>query len=515
MRFGAFKKIFCVGLAMGMTFLAFGCDRSGIEGEQLEEGKTPLYVGVYDGAVGYEMVTQIANAYEKDNPDVDVIIRHKRSEYDDASLVSKIRYGDEDLYFGSTNWLETLAKNNLILDLTDTVTEKIYDNAGELTSENATKSIQDILWDDWEYFCQVDTGNGNRFYGVPNYGPVAGISYDADLFEEYGYEVPETYDQLKLLMDRMLVDKITPFTVAQYNYIMESAIAFYANYEGKANFRLNTTFNGTDSNLGEITEQTAWKLQAQEGRRAYYQFYYDLASNPQYTTLASRGSQTHKGSQDSFVSSIASTKDFGRVAMIVENSFWEREAKGTIDSLGEGNANWGWGKRNFKYMIAPVNKETDRKTVYMSYPNSYCFVNAYTDQKDLALDFLQYSLSRTSLATYTIHCGCLRPYDYTMTDTEYDQATPYTQSLIDLMRREDVDFVTLGAGNKVAKYWGNDYESIWSSASKSADGNDVYRSPYSAFIAKENLTTAEYFSGCSLYMSESEYMKIYNKVYGG
>lgn len=276
-----FKKILSLGLAVGLCFSVAGCNRPNSTEDGPADGKTPLYVGVYDGAVGYEMVTQIANAYEKDHPEVDVLIRHKRTEYDDASLISKIQYGDEDLYFGSTNWLETLAKNKLVLDLTDTITEKIYNDEGELTKENPTKSIRDILWDDWEYFCQVDVGNGNRFYGVPNYTPVAGINYDADLFEDYGYEVPETYDELKTLMDRMIVDKITPFTVAQYNYIMEAAIAFYANYEGKENFRLNTTYSGTDSNLGEITERTAWKLQQQEGRKAYYQFYYDLANNSQ------------------------------------------------------------------------------------------------------------------------------------------------------------------------------------------------------------------------------------------
>ena len=507
------KKFLALLLALSACCSMVACgDRSSLVEEDgtsgPEEGKTPLYIGVYDGAVGYEWALQVEKMYEADNPDVDVIVRHQKTRYDDSSLLLQIEYNDEDIYFGSNNSLVNLAKNGLVADLSEIITEKIYDNNGNLVESGATKSIQDTLWDEWESFCKLD----NKFYAIPNFMPVAGITYDADLFEDKGYTVPETYDELITLMNRMVTDKITPFTVANsYPYIVDAALAFYANYEGKNNFLLNSTYNGVDSNLGEITLQTAWKLQAQEGRKAYLQFYYDLAKNRNYATTSSYGSQTHLNSQDAFILSQGTDN---RIAMIIENSFWEREAKGTFDIQGDINSAWGFGKRNFKYMIAPVNKETDRKTVYCSYPYSYTFVNKNSDQMELAMDFLQYVQSRKALATYTIYSGCLRPYDYTFTDEEYAAATPYTRSLIDLTRRDDVDFVTMGASNEVARNMGSaNYQDEW--ANKATTSYGTHSMPFSAFIAYSGLTVDAYYKGYSTYMSESYYTNIYKSVYGG
>lgn len=514
------KKIVTVlALALAACSSFAACDNSGLRNESTgdvpQEGKKALYVGVYDGAVGYAWAQEIEKMYEAEHDDVDVIIKHKRGEYDDATLFSKIKTSDEDIYFGSSNDIQALAKRGSVLDLTDIVTEKIYNNNGDIVESGATKSIVDTLWDEWEAYSKVDVGDGKgeRFYAIPNFTPAGGISYDADLFEAKGYEVPETYDELKTLMDRMVADRIIPFTFSSaYPYIYDTAMAFWANYEGKNNFALNSTFKGTDSVLGEINESNAWKLMEQEGRKAYLQFYYDLAHNSNYTTLGTQGSQGHLDSQNSFVSSVLNEADGKRVAMIVENSFWEREAYGTIKSM-EANPEYGWGKRNFKYMIAPVNKENDRKTVLLTYSQSFVFINSASDQLELAADFLQFVQSRQGLATYTAYTGCLRPYDYTMTDAEYQLATPYGRSLIDLTRRDDVDFVSLGPGNKVARamsttifesYWG-DYVLI----------DEVQRtSPYGAFLADSSLTVDDYFKGYKAYMSEEKYTSIYNSVLG-
>jgi len=507
MKFNHVKKVLSLCLTCSCITAMVACNRTGTQ----SSFDGDLCIGVFDGAVGYEMVEQIVEMYKAENPDVEIEVRHKK--YDTASLLSNMRYNAEDIYFGSTDWLPTLAKSGVIEDLTDTVTKKIYDGNGNVAVSGATKSIQDILWDEWESFCKVDVndGKGARFYGIPNFTPVAGLSYDADLFEEKGYAVPETYDELIDLMNTMVSDNtVTPITVSgSMSYITDAAMAFWANYEGKNNFMLNTTYSGTDSNLGEINLANAYLLQQQEGRKAYLQFYYDLAHNASYTTTASRGSQTNLDAQDSFVMSIESGK---RVAMIIENSFWEREAKGTIDGMGDKLSAWGWGKRNFKYMIAPVNKTTDRKTVYMSYPNSYVFVSKFSERKDRALDFLQFAHSRASLAAYTVYSGCLRPYDYTVNETEYAKATPYTQSLIDLMRRDDVDFVTMGPGNEVARYLSTDYETLWGNMTKI--GSTEYRSPYQAFMAKDSLTVDDYFLGYSTYMTKSRYDEMYQKVLG-
>ncbi|MBQ8658218.1 MAG: extracellular solute-binding protein [Clostridia bacterium] len=466
-----------------------------------------LIVGVYDGAVGYEFAESIAELYEAYNKDVDVVIKHKKNEYDDGSLISKIAYNEEDMYFGSGNNLLSFVHNGLVAELTDAVREKVYDAEGNYDPINGTKSIEDIMWDEWEAFNMID----GKYYGIPNFSPAGGISYDEDLFEAKGYQVPETYDELITLMNQMVVDKITPFTVCSVqDYIISTAVAFYANYEGKNNFLLNSTYSGTDSNLGKIDYTNAYLLQQQEGRKAYFQFLYDLAHNDDYTTSASKGSQTNLNAQDAFVSSIGGSE---RIGMIIENSFWEREAKGTIEQLGDLNANWGWGKRNFKYMIAPVNKQTDKKTVFLTYPTSSVFISANSDQIELAKEFMQFSCSRECLAIYTRDSGCLRAFDYEVKAEEYAQMTPYTQSLVDLTRRDDVDFVTMGQGNMIARNIGVAYYRDWTNQSLTTKYG-LKTMPFSAFRAYSDLTVEDYFAGCARHMSADTYKTYYDKVYG-
>ncbi len=493
------KKILTMLLSVLLvgSFTACGGGRgTGGGGGDDDNGRTRLTVGVYDGAVGYAWAEELEKEYEALHTDVNIVINHKKGDYDDQSLSSRIPYNKEDMYFGSANSLTALVQKGHIIDLTDLVQEKCYDDAGNLVASGGTKSIEDRMWDPWEAFNKVN----DRYYGVPNFAPAAGISYDADLFEEKGYEVPETYTEFKNLLDRMVADEITPMTIADHEYIWFSAIAFWAEYEGVNNFMLNSTFEGTDSVLGAVTPETAGKLVGQQGRKAYLQYYKDLASNEKYTTLQTRGGQSNTASQNVFVSGITGRGD--RVAMITENSFWEREAYSTFMSLGKIKEEYGWGKRNFKYMIAPVdNKLTDRHTVYLSYPNSHAFISNYSDKKDLAKDFLKFTLSRSSLATYVAYTGVLRPYDFTVTAEEKAKATPFARSIMELLERDDVDFATFGAASKKGMQLGyaSMYVQEWGSNSNIGGIATTQSFPFRTFRANSGTTVDDYFNGMRSY----------------
>ncbi|MGN1076963.1 MAG: hypothetical protein ACI4ST_00450, partial [Candidatus Gallimonas sp.] len=192
--------------------------------------------------------------------------------------------------------------------------------------------------------------------------------------------------------------------------------------------------------------------------------------------------------------------------MIVENSFWERESYNTFSMLGSVNSAYGWGKRNFKYMIAPVNKTTDRKTVYLTYPNSYVFVSNYSKNKELAYDFIRFSQTRESLATYVINTGVLRPYDFTITAEEKAQATPYTRSIIELLEREDVDFVTMGAASTkgLQMGFGAFYLQEWANSSSIASMT-TQSIPFKTFQTYSGLTVDDYFNGMAKYVRDKYY----------
>ncbi len=477
-----------------MCFSIVGCGRGDTQSSIDEnDDRTKLVVGVYDGAVGYEWAKVLEKQYEAIHSDVNVVIQHKRGDYDDSSLLSRIKINDEDIYYLSVNNIDAYINRGLVADLTDVVTEKIFNDSGDIVESGATKSIEDTMWEDWKYFNKTSDG---KYYSIPNFTPAAGITYDADMFEEYGWEVPTTYDEFRALLDTIYGAGVTPMTIGDGYYIWYAAMAFWANYEGHDNFFLNSTFSGTDSNLGEITEDNAAVLAKQEGRRAYLQFYYDLASADKYTTIGTRGTQTNIQSQQSIVNSGLGSN--AKVAMIIEHSFWERESYNDIQTAGALNDDYGWGKRNFKYMIAPINKEHDRETVYLTYPNSHVVVSEYSDQKELAFDFLQFAQSRSALASYVVNTGCLRPFDFTVTAEEKASATPYVQSIIELLERDDVDFVTMGPGRLAKKYDSSNtpYLQHWANGSQPT-GYTTLSNPFQAFRSykSKGLTVDSYFNG--------------------
>ena len=547
------KKLLSLLLCVTSVFSLAGC--SGIEfpddniNEDINSDRTQLYVGVFDGALGYEWAKAWKKEYEEARADwvnpengkvgVQIMFNRGKDEYGDGSLSSQIRQSPNAIYFLSSNSYDTFVtidstgndSASLIEDITDTVTEKIYDDNGDLVTDKstATQSIMDTMYPEWRRLFEKNKNGQKAYYAVPNWMSNPGIIYDADLFAEMGYEVPETYNDLTDLMDQMVADEITPFTFSTYDYIALSSIgAAYASYEGKNNYFLNATLKGTDSNLGEINYDNGYKLCMQEGRKAMLKFAYDLAKDDRYTTLTTRAGLSHIGAQAEYVSSI-NTAESGknRVGMFLENSYWEREAKATFDQMEQFDENWGWGKRNFKYMLMPKfvdvdgirNQTNEKHTVLASSTASMTFINKSVDatSKALAKDFLQFVHSRRGRALYLINSSCLSAYNFTLTSEEYAQLTPFAKSIYDLTQRDDVEFVH-GAGllNPIFEKQSLDFSFDWISYTdatcygKQGDGYNVTgRAMFNLFRNNKALTVQDYFDGMSKYFNAEKWASTY------
>ena len=66
------KKILTILLAALLAAGCFaGCTYQGPESpEEIDKDRTQLYVGVFEGALGYEWLTEYKKAYEAENPQV-------------------------------------------------------------------------------------------------------------------------------------------------------------------------------------------------------------------------------------------------------------------------------------------------------------------------------------------------------------------------------------------------------------------------------------------------------------
>ena len=525
------KKLLALFLAVLTAFSMVACTTGG--GDDDSDALYTLNIGFYQGGLASQYMDEIIKLYEAKNPDVNVKLKPGKSEYTDGSLLSSISTSGLDLYILDSNNYMTFYQSGHLVDITTEVTTKIFDDdvnfvqAGQV----ATKSIEDTMWSDFKEAYKTSDG---KYYAIPNYCSTPGIIYDADLFEDNDYEVPETYPEFIELMDTMVLDGVTPFAFSNLDYITLSCFeSFVAMYEGYNDYNIRGTFNGTHSQLDkEINIQNAYLLQQAEGKKAGVQFAYDLATNNNYVTQNTRNGLDNINAQKQYVSSLtqkpSSTNPRPRIAMFLEHSYWEREAYSTFSQMGDINPLHGYGKRNFKYMKAPkmigvdgiADSTNPKDTIYVG-GGGWSAISAYSKQKELAKDFLVFMQSRECLAQYLIHASCLRPFNFDLTEEEKSKCTPYGLSMLDLLNDENVEFVTGLSRNEYAKKQSGEFNYDWRFYSKftttegangQAEVTSEGRQVFNLFMQWPNLTVQEYFDGFATYWSQSNWNDRLSKI---
>lgn len=510
------KKLLAIILTLITVFSATACTTTVKPPDDDDDALYTLNVGFYQGGLKDQYMNEIIALYEAANPDVNVKLKPGKGEYTDGNLLTQISSNEMDLYVLDSNTYSTFYQSGHLEDITTEVTEKIFDNDGNLVSSGATKSIEDTMWKDFSDSFKTSEG---KYYAIPNYTSIPGIIYDADLFEDEGYEVPETYPEFFELMETMVGDGYTPFVFSTLDYIILSGLeSFVAMYEGYNDYNLRGTFNGqhSDENIGDINLQTAYKLQQSEGKKAALQFAYDLAHNSTFVTQNTRNGLDNTNAQKQFVSSLTQQKSSAnprpRTAMFIEHSYWEREVDTTFDKMSEFNSQHGYGKRNFKYMKAPkmvgvegIKDSANTKDTVLAVSGGWVAVSSYSKQKDLAKDFLQFMQSRECLAKYIMYAGCLRPYDFKLTEQEEKICTPYALSLYELLTDENVEFVTNNGRNEYSSKQGTEFAYDWSFQTEALTTDGIGgqtvtdRKAFNMFLQYPKMTVKQYFDGYASY----------------
>jgi len=284
-----------------------------------------------------------------------------------------------------------------ISDILDTPLEKY----GE------TRSIQDKLDDNMLQYLQ--STKDSKVYALPFYDGYKGITYNIELFEEYGFYfaegggfttgkegakpkakgpdniagtyddgLPQTYEQFFEMMDYMVSRGVTPFVWSgRYRYADMLTRALWTTFEGKEQISLNYTFNGTAKSLVNVTnngsisnfesaqleklpemqinEDNAYYVFKQEGRFRALQFAKRLISGTDYySSLSFSPSQSHTGAQEDFLyGGIVDTKP--PVAMLIDGAWWEEKATGTFQSMVSDFENGErYSKKNRRFAFMPL-----------------------------------------------------------------------------------------------------------------------------------------------------------------
>ena len=530
--------VFVIALTtMGMV----GCRDSG---EKFDETKTQLFVGVMSAGMGTIWSDNVFKdfeelykgvSFEPNKEGVQIIEDYRKDEFVPTALRSTMKGYRNAIYFVNQSDYDGYIADNLLVDITETIKEDVYDANGDLaavTGLPATQSILDTMKD--TYVGRHE--RGGKYYAIPWCEAVSGIIYDADLFDEEGYYfdedgelgatwedveagncgpgpdgklgttddgMPETYNDFIELCERMSGDGVVPFTWAGTEYQRRYAYeSIWANYEGYDDYMLNYTFNGTDAQLGVITEQNyATVLAGQEGRLAGIQMFADIMKNKWYYSDAFKSSYT--SAQTEYV---YSKRTNNRIAFFMEGGYWEAEARSTFDEMGIVPGD-GYGERNFKLFPIPnfvgVDGITDQtntsepEVLLAGGDNALVFLtkqNASSNpevQQRLAKLLLQFANSREQVVHFTRDTGaCFRPYNMEATPEEKAEFTKYAQSVYSYIEDGSKLFPKMNYSEIRKK--NSDFGDKWSFTA--TVGNTTYYNVASVFKNNPNATVGGVFN---------------------
>lgn len=249
----------------------------------------------------------------------------------------------------------------------------------------------------------------------------------------------------------MVESGVTPFiwTGKYLDYTCDVTTAFYADYEGYDNFILNYSFNGMADNIVtsidngrvtveslQITPENGYKVFSQAGRYFALDFMKRLVSNSSYYgTLSFSGSETHYDAQNDFLYGNYSSRKT-TYAMLMEGSWWQNQANDTFESM-ENTYGPSASRQNRKIGFLPLPKATNEKigserTLTLN-KDTLCMINGNCNEVQMAVakKFLQFCHTDVSLANFNRIVGMPKPYQYTLTQEQYDSMSLFAQQLYD------------------------------------------------------------------------------------
>lgn len=485
------------------------CSLTTTEGEEIDETKTQLEIGNMDRGLGDQWLNAVIGQFEEAYKDyegadgkkgVQVVVTNKQDEFSTSSLIANMPYNGIDLYIVANSSYATLYTKqydgaSILADLSDIVKAQNYDEKGNLTAGGAgATSIESRMAEAYKNYYDISSDGSGKYYALPFFSTAVGGIYDADFFNEAGFYflksgeigasqkdidegkcdvgpdgiegtyddgMPKTWEQFKKLMNAIVNYGGTPFiwdglNTYERSYFFEQ---IYANYEGANDFNLLITLNGTDSEFGAINEDNAWQLGGQQGRLAANRAIKDImSSNQYYSEDAMKASTTHTNAQMLYLQSIEKNK---RIAMFMEGSWWENEARDVFDKMSLTEESWGHGKRDFRILPIPnfagttlataeetggaaiVSEQNDRRQVMVleDAGGSAIFISNQSKQKELAKEFVKFMHSRQMLVLMTQKSSCFRPFEYEFTPEEFAACTKFTQSMLTMKNDVNTDVV--------------------------------------------------------------------------
>ena len=525
------KKAFAFVLSLVMMLTLFagcgvGVEKGGENVVEVDPSKASITVATWDGGLGSKWLEDAAALFEEQYKDatnfeegkvgVEINIVASRSFDGSAMAFTPLTH---DIYFVEAVDYFAMINNRQLADISDVMT-------APLTAYGEEKSIADKLDPTLNAYLTNIDGN---YYAVPFYETYYSFVYDLDLWDAKSFYVaanggwtnasgdlsagpdgvagtdddgmPATYAEFAKLITRISDADVTPFVTAgnAQDYVANYLYQMWADYEGAEQMLLNYTFDGTATDLidvdesgnvtklpaTEITIDNGYMLQKQAGRYAVLQFCEDilLSSDNNYKII-----DTHVNAQKSFVrGGIANDQP---IAMIVEGSWWENEAKEALNDL----ANGGYDRHNYAVMPMPhaTEEQIGQTPTWLAMSNSYGFIASNCDNMDLAKEFMKFLHTDSNLCAFTREVNMTRALQYELSQEQITGLTTYCQSILNLKKNGNVIYpVSLVDEVNNNNIMFANFAWAWQT---NINGYD-FKSPWLYFKDEKDTSAEKYFNG--------------------
>lgn len=200
----------CLGTIIASSLA--GCGTKDSSGDSKKSETTTLKVAALESAYGADMWKEIATAFEKINPGVKVELQIDKKIEDIIDPAMKAgNYPDVvHLAIGRDKALtETLIKENQLSDLTSIL---------DMTVPGEEKKVKDKIIPGFTDTLVTNPYSDGKTYLAPMfYGP-CGLFYNEALFQEKGWELPKTWDEMWELGEKAKKEGISLFTYPTTGY---------------------------------------------------------------------------------------------------------------------------------------------------------------------------------------------------------------------------------------------------------------------------------------------------------
>lgn len=406
------RKMLTVVLAAIMCFAVFafaGCgvnapteDENGgtLDGVSFDARSGEMYKDSKDGkkaikvtyATGYKdaWIRQAARAFLLDESGSQYYFVLKSDSEITSSLSGKLESeaGLSDIYAPlASNW-QSYASQGYLENL---------DTLYETNVPGEDKTVLDKIKGTWKTYGRAVRQNEEHYFVFPWNENVTGIVYNKTLFDQYGWSVPNTADELQELCEKIVADtkgKIAPFvypgTVGGYWDFIGTNWWLQLSGVDKMNefmrFESAEVFNHDKSD-----SPSAGKLEMLE-------IFNDIiAKNRDKYTLRGSQSKDHLRAQVSFAS---------REAAMIPNGCWIEKESGEFI------------KDEIRMMRVPAAEGAVNSKVNYSGQPDFMLVPAMASNKEGAKKFLAFMCKDEMLKQYTELTGAPRPFEYDLSKCE-------------------------------------------------------------------------------------------------